>query len=85
MNETDIRINKVSLSRKEEEDNLKECIAVIEGNIKKYQKEEATMSADIKDMYEHYHSDSPEMYTELSNTSTMYENVRMTLFKNKEH
>jgi DNA helicase-2/ATP-dependent DNA helicase PcrA len=71
------------MSRKEEENNLLECISVIQQNINKYEKEEAVMSAEIKDMFVHYHSDNPDMYVQLANTSTMYEQVKLTLFKNK--
>ncbi|MBQ9119183.1 MAG: AAA family ATPase [Lachnospiraceae bacterium] len=41
------------------------------------------MDADIKDMYERYRDDDPEIFTELSNTITMNEGMKTALAKNE--
>lgn len=71
------------MSRKLEEQHLEECLKVINQNIERYEAQTAKMSAEIQDMYERYHDNDPEIYTELSNTITMNESVKTALFKNK--
>ena len=71
------------MSRREEEEKLQQCLTVIMQNIEKFEKEEAFMSSELKDMFAHYHSDNPEMYVELANTTTMYEHTKKNLFKNR--
>lgn len=68
--------------RQKEEQHLESCMTVIRNNIKAYEKEIAIMSADIKDMYDRYRDDDPEIFVELSNTITMNENMKTSLAKN---
>ena len=42
------------MSRVKEEQHLEECIKVIKNNINKYTQQDAIMSADIKEMYDHF-------------------------------
>lgn len=65
-----------------EEQYLSECVDIIKKNIDAYQKDISAMSAEIKDMYERYRDDDPEIFTELSNTITMNENMKTALDKN---
>ncbi|WMJ88763.1 HelD family protein [Anaerocolumna sp. MB42-C2] len=66
-----------------EEQYLNNCIKIIKKNIDAYMKEIEIMSADIKDMYDRYRQDDPEIFTELSNTITMNENMKTALRKNQ--
>lgn len=68
---------------KSEQKNLERCVQVIKNNIAFYEKEIAIMSADIKDMYERYRDNDPEIFVELSNTITMNENMKAFLKKNQ--
>lgn len=67
----------------QEEQHLKECVSVIKRNIDTYVQEIRIMDADIKDMYERYRDDDPEIFTELSNTITMNESMKTALAKNE--
>ncbi len=69
--------------RLREEEYLKKCIGIIKDNIDAYKKDIEIMSADIQDMYERYRHDDPEIFTELSNTITMNENMKTSLRKNQ--
>ena len=75
-------VEDVTLKREYEENYLAECIRVIKKNIGIYEEETQRMSAEIKDMYERYRDDDPEIFTELSNTITMNENMKLALSKN---
>lgn len=66
-----------------EEQYLNICIRIIKKNIDAYMKEIEIMSADIEDMYDRYRQDDPEIFTELSNTITMNENMKTALHKNQ--
>ena len=72
------------MSRKKEEKYLADCLHVIKNNIARYQSQVDVMSQDIERMYKHYHSDSPELYTELSNTITMHDSAKLALEHNKK-
>lgn len=67
-----------------EETYLKDCIRVIRRNIEAYEKEIKIMDADIEDMYDRYRHDDPEIFTELSNTITMNNNMKTALHKNQK-
>lgn len=69
--------------RLKEEQHLQECVAIIKKNVTNYQKQVDIMTADINDMYERYRDDDPEIFTELSNTITMNENMKTSLAKNQ--
>lgn len=69
--------------RQLEEQHLEGCLRVIKANIAAYEKEIAVMNADIKAMYERYHDNDPEIFTELSNTLTMNEHMKAALDKNE--
>lgn len=66
-----------------EQKNLDNCVQVIKDNIAFYEREIAVMSAEIKDMYERYRDNDPEIFVELSNTITMNENMKIFLHKNQ--
>lgn len=68
--------------RQKEERYLKDCVSIIKKNVEEYEKQIAIMSADIQDMYERYRHDDPEIFTELSNTITLNENMKTSLQKN---
>lgn len=68
--------------RLREEAHLKECVEIIRKNIAAYETDVAVMGEEIQDMYKRYHDNDPEIFTELSNTITMYENMRQALQKN---
>lgn len=72
------------MSREKEEQHLVECIKVIKNNINKYAEQDTIMVADIKEMYDHYHDGDTEIYTALSNTTTMHESVKIALHKNRK-
>lgn len=66
-----------------EREYLANCIKVIKDNITFYEKEIAIMSAEIKEMYERYRDNDPEIFVELANTITMNENMKLFLKKNQ--
>lgn len=68
--------------REVEEAHLAECLAVIKANIAVYEEDVKRMNAEIKQMYDQYRDDDPEIFTELSNTITMNENMKTALAKN---
>lgn len=70
-----------TLSRAYEERHLAECVEVIRTNTEVYEVEVRRMNAEIKDMYERYHDNDLEIFTELSNTITMNENMKIALAK----
>ncbi len=74
---------KVLNDREAEEAHLAECLAVIKANIAVYEEDVKHMSAEIKQMYDQYRDDDPEIFTELSNTITMNENMKTALAKNQ--
>lgn len=69
--------------RQKEEAHLKQCIGIIRDNIADYEEQVRVMSADIKEMYEQYRDNDPEIFTQLSNTITMNENAKLALAKNE--
>lgn len=68
--------------RRAEEDHLAKCIEVIKANIAVYEEDVKRMNAEIKQMYDQYRDNDPEIFTELSNTITMNENMKTALSKN---
>lgn len=68
--------------RKVEEAHLAECIGIIKASIAVYEDEVNRMSGEIKEMYDQYRDNDPEIFTELSNTITMNENMKTALAKN---
>ena len=70
--------------RRKEEAYLNTCIQVIRRNIESYEKEIRIMDAEIEDMYDRYRHDDPEIFTELSNTITMNNNMKTALHKNRK-
>lgn len=67
--------------RLREEAHLEECVGIIRKNIAAYEKDVAVMGEEIQDMYKRYHDNDPEIFTELSNTITMHDNMRQALEK----
>ena len=68
----------------EEENYLKETLAVIHDNIKSYKQEVSSMQASIDEMLERYHDDDPEVYTMLSNTITLHDHMKRALERNEK-
>ncbi|MDD5900007.1 MAG: AAA family ATPase [Lachnospiraceae bacterium] len=68
--------------RLREEAHLTECVEIIRKNIAGYEKDVAVMGEEIQDMYKRYHDNDPEIFTELSNTITMHDNMKQALAKN---
>jgi len=66
-----------------EELHLKECYKVIIENIKYYQERMDIMTAEVQQLYEHYHSDNPELYNELALNIVMEQQMKMELRKNR--
>ncbi|MBQ7796901.1 MAG: AAA family ATPase, partial [Lachnospiraceae bacterium] len=71
------------LSRKAEEQHLKETLEVVQKNIAKYSEEVSTLRKDIDDMQAHFHDDNPELINTLENTYTMYDFLGRTLARNE--
>ncbi len=71
------------IDRASEERHLASCLEVIQDNIARYEAETDRAEKEIQDMFDHYHSDNPEMYTMLSNTITMNDLTKDLLQKNK--
>lgn len=69
--------------RQKEEAHLKWCVGIIRNNIADYEEQVRIMSAEIKEMYEQYRDNDPEIFNQLSNTITMNENVKLALAKNE--
>ena len=72
----------VCSDREAEEAHLADCLTVIKANIAAYEEDVRQMNAEIKQMYDQYRDDDPEIFTELSNTITMNENMKTALAKN---
>ncbi len=71
----------MKVSRVEEEQYLSECKDIIRTNIARFENDDKTMSSEIKEMYDHFHDDNPEMYTQLANLTTMHDMVAKALKK----
>lgn len=70
-------------SRQAEEQHLRETLAVVQNNMKKYHEEVAALRSNIDDMQAHFHDDNPELINELENTYTMYNFMSRTLARNE--
>ncbi|MBQ8596730.1 MAG: AAA family ATPase, partial [Lachnospiraceae bacterium] len=70
--------------RKEEEAYLQETLQVIKTNIANYETEVSQMQEQIDEMLDHYHDNDVEIYTALSNTVTMRDNMKHALLKNQK-
>ena len=68
--------------RREEEDYLQKTMQVIRKNIASYEEEVSQMQEQIDEMLDHYHDNDVEVYTALSNTVTMRDNMKHALLKN---
>lgn len=72
------------ISRKAEEENLAETLAVIQNNIKNYSRDVSAMRNEIDDMLEHFHDDNPELINTLENTITMHDHLKRALERNEK-
>lgn len=72
------------IDRKEEEEHLKDCVKIIQKNVDYYQEKERVMAAEIKEMYDNYRSDNPELHNELVIEIGMREQVVAALKKNQK-
>jgi len=68
--------------RKKEEEHLKECYEIILKNIDYYQERAIFMENEVKNLYDHFHSDNPELYNELMLSMIMEQQMKMELKKN---
>ncbi len=71
-----------NVSREDENRYLSETLKVVEANTADYSRQVAQMQADIDDMLEHYHDNDMESLTELNNTVTLHEHMKMALEHN---
>lgn len=73
----------MDLERKKEQEHLTESYQVILKNVTSYQKKVEEMEMEIQDLYDHYHSDNPELHNELLVTILMKDQIKMELRKNQ--
>lgn len=69
--------------KRKEELHLKECCKVILENVSYYQEKADRMAAEIKKLYDNYHSNNPELHNELLLAISMEQQVNMELRKNR--
>ncbi len=69
-------------SHSEEEAYLKRTLEVVKANVKNYEDDVAKMQEEIDEMLDHYHDNDTEVYTLLSNTITMRDNMAHALRRN---
>ena len=72
------------IDRKAEADYLQKTLQVIKTNIASYETEVSQMQEQIDEMLDHYHDNDVEIYTALSNTVTMRDNMKHALLKNQK-
>ncbi len=72
------------LSRKDEELYLKRTLEVVKANVKSYERDVSVMQEQIEEMLERYHDNDAEVYTLLSNTITMRDNMAHALRRNQK-
>lgn len=70
--------------REAEEAYLQKTLQVVKHNVKSYEREMARMQEEIDEMLDHYHDNDDEIYTTLSNTVTMRDNMKHALTKNQK-
>lgn len=71
-------------SRQEEENHLKQTIALIKDNIKNYSQEIARMQEDIDEMLEHYHDNDAEVFSILNTTMILHEHMKRAFIRNEK-
>lgn len=69
--------------RKFEEQYLAYCQNIIQRNIDNYLKQSTDLGAEIKRLYDHYHSDNPELHNELVIDISMKDQVDAALMQNE--
>jgi DNA helicase-2/ATP-dependent DNA helicase PcrA len=74
--------NLVMDERRKEEEYLEQCLKVINFNIEDYLQKFKDISAETKELYEHYHSDNPELHNDLVIGLDFKSNMERTLNKN---
>ncbi len=67
-----------------EEAYLKNTLQIVKSNVKNYEKSISQMQEEIDEMLEHYHDNDIEIYTSLSNTVTMRDNMKWALRRNQK-
>ena len=70
--------------REAEEAYLQKTLQVVKHNVETYESEMARMQEEIDEMLDHYHDNDDEIYTALSNTVTMRDNMKHALTKNQK-
>lgn len=68
--------------RRREEEHLEQCVKVIQYNIEDYLQKFKDISAETKELYDHYHSDNPELHNDLVIGLDFKSNMERTLNKN---
>lgn len=68
--------------RQREEEHLAQCVKVIKYNIDDYLQKFKDISAETKELYDHYHSDNPELHNDLVIGLDFQSNMERTLNKN---
>ncbi|BCN30526.1 HelD family protein [Anaeromicropila herbilytica] len=65
-----------------EKKHLEKTVQIIKENIKEYEAKQKEISAETEDLYDHYHSDNPELHNQLLVSLDMKGIIYRTLFKN---
>ena len=77
-------MNQEKKNGQEEENYLRETLAVINNNIRNYENEVSAMQVSIDEMLERYHDNDVELYTMLSNTITLHDHMKRALERNEK-
>ena len=72
----------MEVEKQQEEAYLKKTLQIIKRNMESYEGEVNKMQAEIDEMLEHYHDNDVELYTALTNTITMKDNMKRALMRN---
>lgn len=70
--------------RRTEEEFFTFCQEIVQENIDKYQKQSIQLGIDIKALFDHYHSDNPELHNALAMSIDMKAQVDNSLAKNEK-
>lgn len=71
-------------TRSEEEAYLDKTLRIVKRNVRNYEQNISQMQEEIDEMLEHYHDNDVEVYTSLSNTVTMRDNMELALMRNRK-
>ncbi|MBQ9927410.1 MAG: DUF4968 domain-containing protein [Lachnospiraceae bacterium] len=74
----------MEVEKQQEKAYLKKTLQIIKRNMESYEGEVNKMQAEIDEMLEHYHDNDVELYTALTNTITMKDNMKRALMRNQK-